>query len=69
LKMAGTQSVDNERLNRTVRKGARSSMAALRVVVGNGSRVQFLTGSAVIAVTTSSTVIGSKHVNWTSVRE
>jgi len=61
--MAETPPVDNERLNRTVMKGARSSITALRVVVGNGSRAQLLTGrdSALIAVTTSSTVISSKH--------
>jgi len=33
--MAGTQPVDSERLNRIVRKGARSSMTSLRVIVGN----------------------------------
>jgi len=38
----------------------------LRVVVGNGSSAQLLTGSAVTAVTTSSTVIGSK-LDWTSI--
>jgi len=47
LMMAGKQPVDSEQLNRTVRKGARSWMTALRFVVGIGSTAHILKDSFV----------------------
>jgi len=40
LKTAGTQPVESERLNSSVKKSARTSMMDLSVGVGSGSRVQ-----------------------------
>jgi len=66
LKTAGTQPVVSERLNISVKKGAKTSMTDLSVGVGSGSKAQLLSGSTRTAATTSSTVTGSKQVKWTS---
>jgi len=66
LKMADTQPVVSERLNSSVKKGARTSMTDLSVGVGSGSRAQLLSGITRTAATTSSMVTGSKQVKWTS---
>jgi len=66
LKTAGTQPVVSERLNSSVKRGARTSMTDLSVGVGGGSRVQLLSGSTRTTVTTSSMMTDSKQVKWTS---
>jgi len=66
LKTAGTQPVVSERLNSSVKKGARTSMTDLSVGVGSGSRAQLLSGSTRTAATTSSMVTGSNQVKWTA---
>jgi len=66
LKTAGRQPVVSERLNSSVKKGARTSMTDLSVGVSSGSRAQLLSGSTRTAATTSSMVTGSKQVIWTS---
>jgi len=68
LKTAGTQPVESERLNSSVKKGARTSMTDFSVGVGSGSRAQLLSGSTRTTATTSSMVTGSKQVKWTSGR-
>jgi len=62
LKTAGTQPVESEQLNSSVKKGARTSKMDLSVGVGSGSRAQLLSGSTWTAATTSSMVTGSKQV-------
>jgi len=56
LKTARTQPVESERLNSSVKKGAKTSMMDLSVWVGSGSRAQLLSGSTRTAATTSSMV-------------
>jgi len=51
LKTAGTQPVISERLNSSVKKGARTWMTDLSVGVGSGSRAQLLSGSTRTAAT------------------
>jgi len=65
LKTAGTQPVVSERLNSSVKKGARTSMTDLSVGVGSGSRAQLFC-STQTAATTSSMETGSKQMKWTS---
>jgi len=66
LKTAGTQLVVIERLNSSVKRGARTSMTALSVGVGSGSRAQLLSGCTQAAATTSAVVTGSKQLKWTT---
>jgi len=59
LKTAGTQPVVSERLNSSVKKGARKSVTDLSVGVGSESRAHLLSGSTRTAATTSSMMTGS----------